>query len=95
MFTDIFIMCAHIFVFGYTFNWWGQGNLAYIALSISMLACIGYSLALAFAENEALVVVYNMRYYWLGFMLIIIAILTFISFFAIVAFQISDHIAIY
>ena len=90
-------MCAHLFVFGYTFDLWGKGNGSIITLSVCILASSCYSLALASVPKGslALKILYDMRFYWLGFMLIIIGILGLIFFFALVAFQISDHIAIY
>ena len=88
IFTNCFFMASHLFVFGYTFEWWGRGNAAYITLSVCIIASSCYSLALAAVpkSSTALQILYDMRYYWLGFMLIIVGILGVIFVFALIAF---------
>ena len=88
MFSNAFLIVAHIFVFWYSFDWWGQGNPAYISLSVCFILCACYSFALAAVpeDSNALQVLYKMRYYWLGFMLFIVVTLTMIFSFALIAF---------
>ena len=97
MFTNAFLIVAHMFVFWYTFDWWGQGNPAYITLSVCFVLCACYSFALAAVPegSNALRILYQMRYYWLGFMLVMVLCLSGVFSFGLIAFQVSDQIAIY
>ena len=92
MFTNGFLILAHLFVFMYTFDFWGEGNYAYITYSVCFICCAIYSFLLAAVpENSAsLRVLYQMRYYWLGFMLTMTLFLTGVFAFGLVAYQISD-----
>lgn len=93
-FSAIFYICLNIFVNGFVYSWWGQGNGLIITVSILQLLSASFTLLLALTRNlKTLRVLYDIRFVFIGVASLSQLPILLVTVLSFVAYSESDQLA--